>query len=170
MVFFKERRRHNRYGKIFESNDSSFIPITYSLKITSGKSTTKFFNKKIRQNRDGKIFKSALLSFIPIDSTDGVPDDNIEEPNTFGYRITPDKNIEEPEKWLVPSAEQMHSTIYSQSTFAAVKTLNAVTCHEDMIPGYILCGVALHPNELSHFIHISKCEKNPSGRVGCQIT
>ena len=40
----------------------------------------------------------------------------------------PEKNIEEPEKWVVPSAEQRHSTIYSQSASAAVKTLNAVTC------------------------------------------
>ena len=65
-----------------------------------------FFKERRRQNRDGKIFESIDLSFIPIDSTGGVPNDNIEEPNTFGYRITPEKNIEEPEKWVITSAEQ----------------------------------------------------------------
>ena len=46
------------------------------------------------------------LSFIPIESTNGVLDNNIEEPNIFGYPITPTKSIEEPEKWVIASAEQ----------------------------------------------------------------
>ena len=95
------------------------------MKISSRRNSTKIFfkeelekrrrerHKNIRcctpeKKRGGKIFGSIDSSFILIESTGGVLNDNIEEPNTFGYLITPEKNIEEPEKWVVPSAEQRH--------------------------------------------------------------
>ena len=39
--------------------------------------------------------------------------------------------------------------------------------HEGKTPGSVLCGVASHPNALSHFIHINRCEeKIPTDALG----
>ena len=51
----------------------------------------KLLQGRTRQNRDGKIFESIDSSFIPIGSTGGVPDENIEEPDKFGYCILLDE-------------------------------------------------------------------------------
>ena len=66
---------------------------------TSRKSIKKFPSKREDvKKKHGKIFGSIDSSFIPIERTGGVPDENIEEPDKFGYCIALDENTEEPDK------------------------------------------------------------------------
>ena len=90
-IFFSEEPEElssRRTRRIVLREDPKNCPQGGPEEIFLRRNSAKFSSRRNQKNEGGKIFGFINSSFIPIKSIGEVPDDNIEEPNIFGYPIT----------------------------------------------------------------------------------